>query len=894
MNTASFKYHELISKKKRQSITPDMKVKLCFHDIFELQASRSSDAVAVICDNEEMTYRELSLKTDQLALHLQSLGVKPNDLVGISIERSMDMIIGILGILKSGGAYVPLDPAYPQERISFILRDANIQVVITQSELANTLPVEVPHVVSVGDVLLKSPDQARTSLKRDVSVENLAYVIYTSGSTGHPKGVMITHENLFHFVEIAGQALDVTSEDIYLQTASISYALSVRQLMLALAYGARLVIANSEQMHDPLLLFQLIKEKQISLMDMVPSFWRTCMQSLLSLPLEEQHALLDNRLRRIVSVGEPLLSDIPREWRYKLGNRAKLVNIFGQTETTGVVAAYPIPVENKNEIEIVPVGWSVPDTKLYILDANLQPVPAGETGELCVSNPCIALGYLNQPELTQQKFIINPFNDTNSSRLYRTGDLARARDDGAIEFLGRSDFQVKIRGQRLELGEVETVLLECPFVQTCAVVAQGDTPDNKRLVAFIVQHPGQTHTAIEVRQYMKQHVPDYMVPSTVIFLEAFPLTPNGKLDRLALSNPAFTKGDSLIDDMPIKIDETNEAINDIEEKLTKIWQSLLRVEQVGIHDNFFDLGGDSLTAASLLISIEMELGTRLPVSTFFKGPTIAQLIEAISGAYKPEDLPKGTESLIPIHVGDSSKLPFFWLHGSDFAYMQPYLDPSQPFYCVMPSGLNEGETILEDEDEIAEHHLRAIQAQNPTGPYLLGGYCNGGKNAIAVALRLIERGYEVRLLALVDVPIPDQQRKDEGEQPVHKRFFEHIKRGSLWDVTNEKVREKFGNVVNALTKNSYMLRFTEITQRHDQVFRYYVMPRPFPGQISLFTCEDSYNSTKDDLEQRWRKLATEGIKQYIVPGNHTTMIRKPNIQILGNNLKQAIAKAQNV
>jgi aspartate racemase len=579
-----------------------------------------------------------------------------------------------------------------------------------------------------------------------------------------------------------------------------------------------------------------------------------------------------------------------------LGHHAKLVNIFGQTETTGVVAVYPIPVENKNEIDTVPIGWNVPDTKLYILDADLQPVAAGETGELCVSSPCIALGYLNRQELTSQKFIPNPFDATGATRLYRTGDIARYRADDAIEFLGRSDFQIKIRGQRLELGEVEAVLSECSFVQACAVVAQGEHPDDKHLVAYVVPVTNQKLTITDVRHYMRQRVPEYMVPSTFIFLDAFPLTPNGKLDRLVLSDPDYVKSTSFQTEI-MSSEQVHHgfiaARNDLEKTLADIWLSILHVERVGIRDNFFDLGGHSLAAASLLASIETTLGIRLPVSILFKGPTIEQLAHAINGTSKSEAMPKGTESLIPIHIGDKSKSPFFWLHGSDFAYIKPYLDPVQPFYCIMPSGLNEGEEILESEDEIVEHHLQAIQAHQPTGPYLLGGYCNGGKNAIAVALRLIERGYEVRLLALVDVPIPDQKRITEDMHPAHQRIIDHIKKGRFWDLFFEKLRGRIENISNALAKNTYMLRFTEITQAHDRTFKYYVMPRPFPGIISLFTCEDHYKSAKDAIDQRWDKLTTQGIKQYIIPGNHTTMVRKPNIQILGGKLKEVIAEAQN-
>lgn len=871
--------------------------KMCFQDIFEMQASKSPEAIAVICGEERITYRELSRRTDQLADHLQSLGVCPDTLVGICMERSIDMVVGILGVLKSGGAYVPLDPGYPRERLLFVLEDANIRVVVTQPKLFESLSLEIPHVVCAGEIQADLAKRPRVSLRRDVSVKNLAYVIYTSGSTGKPKGVMITHENLFHFVEIACRALDVTPEDVYLQTASISYALSVRQLIVPLAQGATLVIADSEEMRDPLLMFQLIQRMQITLMDMVPSFWRACIQRLLALPPGERRALLDNRLRRIVSIGEALLSDIPRDWKLKLGHNARLVNIFGQTETTGVVAVYPIPDLNKSEIEIVPIGWSVHDTTLYILDANLQPVATGETGELCVSNPCLAFGYLNRPELTRQKFIQNPFDETGSSRLYRTGDMARYRADGAIEFLGRSDFQVKIRGQRVELGDVEAALAEHPLVEGCAVVARGDHPDDKYLDAYIVLVAGRVLTDAQVRQHMKQRVPEYMIPATFIFLDALPLTPNGKLDRLAFSDLAFVKAHALnFEKIPDHIatakSDSGAARNDIEKKLVSIWQSLLRVDRVGIHDNFFDLGGHSLAAASLLASIEKTFGKRLPVSALFKGPTIAQLSEAIGKTSESAAIRKGAESIIPIHVGDSSKLPFFWLHGSDFAYMKPYLDETQPFYCVMPAGLNEGEAILESEDEIVEHHLRAIQAQHPTGPYLLGGYCNGGKNAIAVALRLIERRFEVRLLALVDVPIPDRQRLESGDQPLYKRIAEHITRGRFWDIAYEKLRDRFDALMNRLTKNTYMLRFSEITRAHDRVYKNYIMPRPFPGHLSLFLCEDQYRSAKAELDQRWGRLATQGISQHIIPGNHTTMVRKPNIQVLGERLRWAIAKAQ--
>jgi amino acid adenylation domain-containing protein len=903
------------------------KLNICFHDLFDAQVAKRPDAIAVICENERLTYRELRERANQLALQLQTLGVKPDGLVGICVSRSIDMVVGILGILKSGGAYVPLDPSYPKERLAFILDDANIQVVLVQSALRDMLPKNVTLVVCIDEERFGGSNQPEVSLKRDVSVENLAYVIYTSGSTGKPKGVMISHASLCHFTRIACEALDVTAKDVYLQTASISYALSVRQLMVSLACGATLAIASSEQAHDPLLLFELIKQKHITLMDVVPSFWRACVQRLLALSPAERQEMLNNDLRRIVSVGETLLSDIPRDWEFKLGHPARLVNIFGQTETTGVVATYSIPSMNKDVVEIVPIGRSVSDTTIYILNSDLQPVPACEPGELCVSSPCLAQGYLNRPELTAQKFIPNPFKHIVGERLYRTGDMARTRVDGCIEFLGRSDFQIKIRGQRLELGEVEAMLLEYPLVQACAVVAQGEQPDDKHLVAYIVPATKQGLTVAHVRQYMRQRVPEYMVPSTFIFLDAFPLTPNGKLDRLILSDPAFVKLNSLqSESLPLQTEtrifekstangEFTPARNHLERTIAGIYQSLLKVEQVSVHDNFFDLGGDSLTVVCLFAYIEQEFGVRLPVMTILQAPTVARLAEHIQHYQATPDY----KVLVPIQTGISGS-PFFCVHGVGggvlgYRDLVKAMGENHPFYGLQAIGQDNLEICDLSIEAMASRYIDAMRSFQAHGPYRIGGYCFGGIVAYEMACQLEKQGEKVSLLAIFEGFIPDTMNT---KVPLIQRITVFWKSIPYWikDYANmsptdlrHRIRLSLSKLLSKIRRRPDLVhrvrlediletdisnvpdRNIELTQIHSIALHHY-RPDRYCGTVTLFRARNrSFNDVvfgSMDQKMGWGNYAIGGVNVREVDGFHRNIHLPPYVKSLAAELNDCL------
>ena len=882
----------------------DVFTDFCFQDLFDAQVDASPDAIAVIYEQERLTYRELCRRADQLACHLQKLGVTADAPVGICVNRSIEMVVAILGVLKAGGAFIPLDPSYPRERLAFILDDANAQIVVTQAALLDVLGTHASRIVCLDQDRREIARQHDSSPKQIASAENLAYVIYTSGSTGQPKGVMITHSNLCHFVRNAALALDVTRDDVYLQTASISYALSIRQLMVPLAHGATIVLATSEQARDPILLFDLIKRQQISLMDMVPSFWRTCLQRLMTLAPEERQHLMDNRLRRIVSVGEPLLSDIPRDWRCKLEHHAVLVNIFGQTETTGVVATFPIPELQNDSIETIPIGTSVPGTVLYILDADLQPVPAGIDGELYVSSPCLARGYHNRPELTAQKFIPNPFHDEGGARLYRTGDRARYRDDGCIEYLGRSDFQVKIRGQRLELGAVEAVLAEHSAVQACAVIAQGERADDKSLVAFIVPAPNHQVEISALRQFMGQRVPDYMVPSAFVCLEALPLTPNGKINRLALPDLASAKAKSLSGDsvlQSLRVDATSPQSppagfvaprTETEKKIAKIWQDLFAADRISVNDNFFELGGHSLMAVTMLARIEKDLGVRLPLTTLIHHATIAQIAERI----QLRDAATLTWSpIVPIRT-EGNNPPFFGVHGQEggvlfWRGLAAALPPDQPFYGIQAQGVDGLEPALACIYKMAALYLAGIRKVQPRGPYYLGGYSMGGEIAFEIAQQLVRMGECVQLLVLFDTPNPDRPIRPalcdktaamtslpEPNSPLNhhaslrrkfsfhkKRFSEQDLRGKLGFLPHEVAYQtsalevlSTARIYRSLHKrlpDSILLRYLRLS--HTNALRSYV-PVRYPGKVTLFRANSSLKKNPDDSPMGWKPLAGGG------------------------------------
>ncbi|WP_375501123.1 amino acid adenylation domain-containing protein [uncultured Nostoc sp.] len=580
----------------------------CIHQLFEQQVERTPDAVAVVFENQQLTYEQLNRKANQLAHHLQTLGVGPEVLVGICVERSLDMVVALLGILKAGGAYVPLDPTYPQERLSYMLADSGVEVLLTHRQLLSSLPSNTAQVVSLDNDWEAIEQYSHQNLDVGVDADNLAYVIYTSGSTGLPKGAMNTHQGIRNRLLWMQDAYQLTSSDRVLQKTPFSFDVSVWEFFWPLLTGARIVIAKPEGHKDSTYLVNLISTQQITTIHFVPS--------MLQVFLQEPNCGNCSCLQRVICSGEALPFELTERFFEHL--ECELHNLYGPTEAAIDVTFWQCQLQENRQL--VPIGRPIANTQVYILDKQLQAVPIGVPGELYIGGDGLARGYLNRPELTSEKFIPNPFCDRKSERLYKTGDLARYSSDGNIEFLGRIDYQVKIRGFRIELGEIESVLNTHPQIQQTVIIAIEDIPDNKRLVAYIVSED-ELLTTNQLREFLFSKLPEYMVPSAFVTLDTLPLTANGKVDRKALPAPER------------EISQEDEYVaprTPSEEIIANIFASVLNIQAVGINDNFFTLGGHSLLATQLISRLRVAFEVEIELRAVFSSPTVAQLEQTLT------------------------------------------------------------------------------------------------------------------------------------------------------------------------------------------------------------------------------------------------------------------------
>jgi amino acid adenylation domain-containing protein len=575
----------------------------CIHQLFEEQVERTPDAIAVVFEEQQLTYQELNARANQLAHYLQSLGVGPEVLVGICVERSLEMLVGLLGILKAGGAYVPIDPAYPQERQVYMLQDSQVAVLLTQATLAPTFPTSQAQVVCLDANWSDISGEKTTNLERAVQLDELAYVIYTSGSTGKPKGVLIPHRGLINCLTAMRPCFGLTDQDSWLAVTTISFDVAALELYSPLIAGARLILASRSTAADGPQLKALLNDTAATFMVATPATYFMLLVS----------GWEPNAALTILCGGEALTQDLAAQL---LPKAASLWNLYGPTETTIFSTCCKIEPADAP----ISIGHPIANTQLYILDPHLQPVPLGAPGELYIGGDGLARGYLNRPQLTAERFIRHPFMDVPGSRLYKTGDLARFLPDGRVEYLGRIDHQVKIRGFRIELGEIESVLSQYPAIQHCVVVAREDQPGDRRLVAYMVTASDPPSTG-ELRSFLKEMLPEYMIPSIFITLESLPLTPNGKVDRKALPPPKMANAaDAATYVAPRTF---------LEQELAKICAQVLNLERVGIYDNFFEVGGHSLLATQVIARVQQMFQVEFPLQKLFEEPTIACLAEQI-------------------------------------------------------------------------------------------------------------------------------------------------------------------------------------------------------------------------------------------------------------------------
>ncbi|MEI6381464.1 MAG: amino acid adenylation domain-containing protein [Cyanobacteriota bacterium ELA615] len=834
----------------------------CIHQLFEQQVIKTPEAIAVIFENQSLTYQQLNNRANQLAHYLISLGVKPETLVGICLERSLEMIVGLLGILKAGGAYVPLDPNYPNERLAYILEDSAVEILLTQEWLLESLPQNTTQLVCLDRDWETIEQFSRNNPETSVSSKNLAYVIYTSGSTGQPKGVLVLHKGVVRLVKQTNY-IDLTNKEVLLQLAPISFDASTWEIWGSLLNGAKLVIFPNQ---EPSLqtLANVLKKYEVT------TLWLTV--GLFNLMVDEKLEDLKD-LKHLLAGGDALSTVHVQKALSELTN-CQLINGYGPTENTTFTCCYP--VRNSDQIlNSVPIGRPISNTQIYILDSYLQPVPIGVTGELHIGGDGLARGYLNKPELTQEKFINNPFGE---GRLYISGDLARYLPDGNIEYLGRIDTQVKIRGFRIELGEIETTLNNHPQIQQAVVIAREDNPGDKKLVAYIVNNE-ETIEPKELRNYLQEKLPEFMVPSFFVNLERLPLTPNGKIDRRALPIP--------------KIDFTSysEPSSENEKTIAKIWAELLNLEKVGIDDNFFNIGGNSLLAVSLFQKIEKNFGIILPVSTLFRSPTIRELTKRLEQENE-------YSCLVPLQI-QGSRSPLFLIHACNgevaiYRNLAKNLGKDIPVYGLQAVGLDGQQEPDQTVEVMASRYLKEIKAIQPKGPYYFGGKHIGALIALEMTKQLMLQGEKTELLIFFGrfsrIPYP------RFTQPWLKRQLKVVVQRGPDYVFNRIKQLSIGKKNLENPKRDFYQQITEkMGLINAGLLASYILPMKYEGNTIVIQPVENFNEywqKRDSKRLIDFSLKFPNSKIIYVPGtdmiDYTAYI-EPNIKILCQRLREHLS-----
>jgi len=890
----------------------------CIHHLIAEHAAATPDAAAVWFENELLTYGELERRAGALAHRLRNLGVGPDICVGICLERSLDRIVAILGVLKAGGAYVPLDPGYPTERLAFMLCDTGAPVLLTHSTLTDRLPDHAAQIVCMdeqtdSDAAENDASLGQTTLPA-VAPHHLAYIIYTSGSTGQPKGVAVTHGNLLHST---AARFHYYSEPVtrFLLLSSFAFDSSLVGIFWTLSSGGALVVPRPGTESDVQQLAALIAVQRVTHLLCLPSLYHL----LLAYAPPDQ---LDT-LRVAIVAGEACPPGLPAR-HYATAPQAALYNEYGPTEGTVWSTVYEIP-PNHDENASVPIGRPIPNVQIYVLDARRQLVPVGVAGELYIGGAGVARGYVNRPERTAERFVPNPFTGDmgadgaiHSARLYRTGDRVRYRPDGTLEFLGRVDQQVKIRGFRVELGEIEAVLTTHPALQAAVVVAYSADNGNQnnpvedgvaeRLVAYVVRRPvAEPPDAAVLRRYLNQRLPDYMIPMAFVGLDALPLTPNGKVDRQRLPAPDWAA------QMPAAAHIAPR--DELEIQLARIWESVLDVRPIGVHDNYFDLGGHSLQAVTLFQRLRETLGRDLPLAMLLRAPTIAQQADLL----RREGWSPSWASLVPIQPGGSN-LPFFCVHAVggnvlSLRHLAHHLGADQPFYALQSQGLDGKETVPTSVEEMATYYIEEIQTVQPHGPYVLGGQSSGGLVAFEVAQQLRAAGEEVALLALIDSYAPTQPN---GAQSVRltarQRAYFHLRRIKrygpryIWQAVHARlvktriaVRRGLENRIARAVRMVYRarnrplpptLRPTYVRTAIENALSTY-RPRVYDGPITLFRATESVQAHLESIygsQRGWSALTTQDVSIYDIEGRHN-LEEEPQVGQVAAILRQCLEKA---
>lgn len=741
---------------------PESSINDCIHHHIEQQVERTPNAIALRYlspDHEiqELTYQELNHRANQLAHHLRSLGIAPHSsqptrIIGICTDRSPEMVIAFLGVLKAGAAYLPLDPAYPHDRRMYQLNDCQMPILLTQASLYSTAvpPNFQGHVICLDRDWPTISDHSSTNPIHFSTSDTLAYVMYTSGSTGNPKGVMVAHSSLVNHAFAMRDSLKVTSCDRVLQFCTMNFDGIVLELYPTLISGATLVLRSEAIASSISEFITFIDTHEITIIGLPTAFWHELVRGMSALKMS-----LPRSVRLVWVGGEKASKTLYLQWLKLVSPSVRWISIYGPTETTVNATFYdPVSMGFQYDQPEIPIGLPISNVNIYILDRNHNPIPIGVTGELYIGGIGVAKGYLNRIEKTAAAFVVNPFSPDSTDRLYRTGDRGRYLNDGIIEFVGRQDFQVKIRGFRIELGEIERALESHPNIQQAIVIAVETQPNQKALAAYFVLSPNCLLSTAETRSFLQTQLPNYMVPVFFIPMPSFPLTVNGKVDRKALPSPIMLEqaGDRA---------DLVQPQDSVEEWLVKLWSTLLGVPSLSVTDNFFDLGGHSLLILQMLVQIEERWTRSLPVNILFQAPTIRQL-----SALLQNTSPIVYDTIVAFRT-EGTASPIFCIPGMDgnLFFARELVDQcrkknlDRPVYGLQEPLDLDSKSRLQSIHNMAAYYVRQVQAVQPQGPYHLMGYSIGGLIAYEMAQQLQLQGQEVALLSLLDPSPPPLHRR---------------------------------------------------------------------------------------------------------------------------------------
>jgi amino acid adenylation domain-containing protein len=861
------------------------------HEMIERQVKASPDSPAVSFEGRVLSYSELNRSANQLANYLvgQGVGVGAIELVGVSTERSIEMVVALLGILKVGAAYVPLDPAFPQSRLDYMVEDSGMRVLVTHRGLEQNLKVRPEVIVRLDsdENEIKKCSSEFTATSRNAP-SSLAYVLYTSGSTGRPKGVEIPHSAVVNFLLSMQRAPGFNATNTILAVTTLSFDIAGLELYLPLVSGGRLAIASREESYDPARLMQKMVESNCDVMQATPATWR---------------ALIDagwrgNAKLKILCGGEAFPPHLAREL---LSRCAELWNMYGPTETTIWSAIHEVTSAET----AIPIGQPIANTQIFVLDVERNAVPIGSVGELYIGGAGLARGYLHRPELTQERFVPSPFD--SQALLYKTGDLARHLPSGDIEYLGRIDHQVKIRGFRIELGEIEAVLSKHAAIKQSVVTAREDNPGEKTLVAYFETQTDAVQDISELRAYLKKELPEYMVPSAFVRMEKLPLTPNGKIDVKSLPAPGALNVDP--QDAFVAPRDT------VEEELARLWSKVLKIKRVSVNDNFFELGGHSLLAVRAIMEIERIYHRRLPLATLLQVPTIAGLAAVL----RKENWQPSWSSLVPIQpLG--SKPPLYLVHGAEgnvllYRQLTSHLGLDQPVYGLQSQGLNAEGTFSTSVHDMAAEYIKEITAFQPHGPYFVGGYCLGGTIAFEIAQQLTALGEKVEVVIMLDTyndsSVSISRVRALVQKPLHilQNLWFHaanaisIRGEDRRKFLNEKMdialtrlairfraaQAQLGRLMDRAGHNGYThLMIKKVND--DAAARY--LPRPYAGRVAIIRSKGAFMDYESP-DLGWNPVVREGLEIYELPVYQKGMLIEPFCQLLAARMRLCLEISDN-